>query len=198
MPETKTARIAGTAVLGALVIILDYSLKFSGLKIPFPWLPTLKFDFTGVPIALSLFLYGLPSAGVTSTVAFLGIVIRSGDLVGASMKALAEFSTVLLPGLLKALFPGRSGRLWKIVSLVSGAIIRVVVMTLASLAVFPLFYGVPLVAVVLQLPFIGVFNLVMGCLSLSLGYLVYEAIVRRVPSLVGLGANRGSKRSQQI
>jgi riboflavin transporter FmnP len=180
MPESRSVRLAGTAVLGAMVIVLDYSLKFSGLKIPFPWLPVLKFDFTGLPVALSLFLYGLPSGGVTSAIAFLGIVLRSGDFVGASMKALAEFSTVL--GI--ALFPRKSGRWGRVGSFVLGMVLRVVVMTLASLVVFPVFYGNPLAAVLLLLPLIGVFNLAIGFMNILLGYLIYEAVVRRVPSLV--------------
>ena len=61
-----TARLTGTAILAALVLVFDYTLKYSGLKIPFPWFPDLKFDFTGVPIALSLLMYGLPSATTTS------------------------------------------------------------------------------------------------------------------------------------
>ena len=77
-------------MLAALVVVFDYTLKFSGLKIPFPWLPFLKFDFTGVPITLSLLLYGLSSGATTSILACLAILVRSGDLVGATMKAIAE------------------------------------------------------------------------------------------------------------
>jgi len=182
MPEAKTVKIAGSAILSAITIILDYSMKFSGLKIPFPWLPLLKFDFTGVPIALSLFLYGLPSGAITSFIAFLGIVLRSGDFVGASMKAIAEFSTVL--GI--ALFPRRSGKLGKVGSFALGMILRVVVMTLASLVVFPVFYpqSYTIAAVLLLLPLIGIFNLIIGFMNIFLGYLVYEAVLPRVPSLV--------------
>jgi len=39
--------------------------------------------------------------------------------------------------------------------------------------------------VLLLLPVIGVFNLAIGFMNISLGYLVFEAVVRRVPSLVG-------------
>lgn len=35
----RTARLTGTAVLATLVIVFDYTLKFSCLKIPFLWLP---------------------------------------------------------------------------------------------------------------------------------------------------------------
>jgi hypothetical protein len=77
--KNRTVELTGTAILAALVIIFDYSLKYSGLKIPFPWYPNLKFDFTGIPIALSLFLYGFSSSIFTSFVAGVGIVARSGN-----------------------------------------------------------------------------------------------------------------------
>ena len=34
----------GTVLLVALTIVIDYAFKFSGLKILFPWMPTLKFE----------------------------------------------------------------------------------------------------------------------------------------------------------
>ncbi len=40
--------------MAALVIVFDYTLKYSGMKIPFPWYPNLKFDFTGVPIIMKI------------------------------------------------------------------------------------------------------------------------------------------------
>lgn len=76
----RTAVITGTAILSALVVVFDYTLKYSGLKIPFPWMPTLKFDFTGIPILLSFLMYGLPSAFTTSLIALFAIVVRSGDV----------------------------------------------------------------------------------------------------------------------
>ena len=93
--KINTRVLAGTAVLGALVVVFDYAMKYSALKIRFPWLPFLKFDFTGIPIVLSLILFGLMSSVTTSMVAFLAILASSGDVIGASMKGLAEFSTVL-------------------------------------------------------------------------------------------------------
>ena len=93
--KTKTNVLAGTAIFSALVVIFDYTLKFSGLKIPFPWAPFLRFDFTGVPIVVSFFLIDINSSLTVSLVAGLGILARSGDLLGASMKVIAEGSTVI-------------------------------------------------------------------------------------------------------
>lgn len=176
VPRLFTRRLTGTAMLAALVVVFDYGLKFSGLKIPFPWLPFLKFDFTGVPIALSLLLYGLSSGATTSIVACLAILARSGDLVGAAMKAIAEFSTVL--GIAIGLrLPGR----WKrCVSVSVGVGLRIVITTMTNLIVLPPYYGMPFNVAVGLLPMIGGFNAIQGTLTVLLGYLLYEAYVRRV------------------
>jgi len=55
--EVNTTTLAGTATLSALVVILDYALKYSNLKIPYPLLPHLKLDFTGIPIVISALLF---------------------------------------------------------------------------------------------------------------------------------------------
>ena len=172
----RTVRLTGTAVLASLVLVFDYTLKFSGLKIPFPWLPFLKFDFTGVPIALSLLLYGLPSGGVTSAVACLGIIARSGDVIGSLMKGLAEFSTIL--GM--ALSLGLSHRWRRLLSLAAGLSLRVFTMSVLNLVVLPNYYGMPYSVVVGLLPMVGVFNAMQGGITVLLGYFLYEAYTRRV------------------
>jgi len=176
MPRRFTRRITGTAVLAALVVVFDYSLKFSGLKIPFPWLPMLKFDFTGVPIALSLLLYGLSAGATTSIVASIAIIARSGDVVGAVSKAIAEFSTVL--GIAIGLrLPSR----WRMVlSIVVGVALRVVVMSATNLIVLPAYYGMPHNIVVGLMPMISVFNATQGTITVLLGFFLNEAYVRRV------------------
>jgi len=176
VPREFTRRLTGTSILAALVVVFDYGLKFSGLKIPFPWLPLLKFDFTGVPIALSLLLYGLSSGATTSIVACLAILARSGDVVGATMKGIAEFVTVL--GMAAGLhLPGR----WRmVVSVVTGVTLRIAAMSVANLIVLPAYYGMPYNVAVGLLPMIGVFNSIQGALSVSLGYLLWTAYVRRV------------------
>lgn len=171
-----TRRLTGTATLAALVVVFDYALKFSGLKIPFPWLPFLKFDFTGVPIALSLLLYGLSSGATTSVVASLAILARSGDVVGATMKGIAEFSTVL--GIAVGL--GLPGRWRTVLSVVAGVGMRIVVTTIANLIVLPPYYGMPYNVVVGLLPMIAAFNATQGSITVLLGYLLHTAYLHRV------------------
>lgn len=171
--ENKSVRLTGTAILAALVIVFDYTLKYSGLKIPFPWYPNLKFDFTGIPIALSLFLYGFPSSVTTSLIAGIGIGLRSGNLISASMKVAAELSTVL------GLHLG--DRYGKYASWGVGLVSRVLVMTVVNLYVLPSVYHVPMEAAFGLLPLIGVFNLVQGAITVGLGYFLYEAVQSRLP-----------------
>jgi riboflavin transporter FmnP len=180
----RTARLTGTAILAALVIVFDYALKFSGLKIPFPWMPFLKFDFTGVPIVVSLLLFGLSSGATTSIVACLGIVARSGDLVGGAMKSIAEFSTILgiAAGLHLGGRMGLGGKTKKLLSVAVGVATRIAVMSLWNLIVLPRYYGLPFSAAVGMLPLLGVFNGIQGAITASLGYLLYEAYVLRVPT----------------
>lgn len=174
--DDGTAKLTGTAVLSALVIVFDYTLKFSGLKIPFPWLPYLKFDFTGVPIVFALLLYGLDSGVSTSLVACLAILARSGDLVGALMKALAEVSTIL------GLYAGISlfSSCKKLYSAVLGLISRIVSMSLCNLVILPTYYGLPFQTAVNLLPLLGIFNAIQGVITTGLGFFIYNAYRRRM------------------
>jgi len=177
----RTTATAGTAVLAALVVIFDYTLKFSNLKIPFPWFPVLKFDLTGIPIALSLLLYGLRAVAATSAAALLGILARSGNLLSASMKALAELSTVLG---MAPFFRGNNS-LRRTVGVVSGLAVRAIVMSAANLIVLPTFYPkwYDLNVALLVLPLISLFNIVQGGVSIFPAYFIYKALLKVIPSL---------------
>jgi len=178
-----TRALAGTTILAALVVVFDYTLKYSGMKIPFPWFPFLKFDFTGIPIVLSLLFFGLVPGFFTSAVAFVAILSRSGDFVGSSMKSLAEFSTVF--GIFLGLKMVKRFRLFASFSF--GIASRVMLMMCVNLALIytglilvPQSYSeIPLVVVL----FTGVFNVIQGTISVIGGYLIYRVITERVPSV---------------
>jgi riboflavin transporter FmnP len=181
---SRTARLTGTAILAAMVIVFDYTLKYSGLKIPFPWMPFLKFDFTGIPIVVSLLLYGWPSSAFTSLAGTLGIVIRSGDLIGGAMKGVAEFSTSagMAVGLHVAKRTSLGDYKAKVLSVVVGLALRIVVMSGWNLIILPAYYGIPYIAAVGMLYPLGAFNSMQGGISTLLGYALYEAYTRRVPN----------------
>ena len=181
--ERKTVRLTGTAILAALAVVFDYALKFSGLKIPFPWMPFLKFDFTGVPIVTAFLMFDLTSGAFTSIVAALGIIARSGDLVGGARKGIAEISTVT--GLARGRYI--SGKLSlgtgssRLVSYVAGVALRIIIMSGWNLLVLPRYYGIPFNVAVGMLPLLALFNGMQGALTVVLGTLLHEAYVRRVP-----------------
>jgi len=183
--DTKT--LGGTVVLGALVVVFDFTMKYSALKIRFPWLPFLKFDFTGIPIVLSFLLFGLMSGVTTSTIALLAILGRSGDVIGSSMKGLAELSTILGMALGLALKSNPS-KLRKPASFILGISSRSLVMICTNLiliftGVMALYGDYAEIPVIVSL-LVGAFNAVQGSLSILGGYFIYEAIIRRIPSLV--------------
>lgn len=91
--KRKSVVIAGTALLGAIVFVLDWTFKLSGLKIPFPYFAALKFDLLGIPIVIAFFLFGLYSATTVSAIAMFSIGLR--DPFSGFMKFVAEFATIL-------------------------------------------------------------------------------------------------------
>lgn len=165
--------------MSALVVVFDYSLKFAGVKMPFPVFPVLKFDFDGIPIVLSLLLYGPYSAFATCFVAFVAILARSGAALNASMKALAEFGTIL--GLIPFYKMNSAGS--RGLAVVSGVLVRVLIMVLANLAVWPLVYQSAEAAIAF-IPFLAVFNAIAGVISISGGYLIHRALAKRAPALL--------------
>jgi riboflavin transporter FmnP len=179
--KISTRTLTGTAILGALVVVFDYALKYSNLKIPFiPPLQFLHFDFTGIPVVLSLLLFDFPSGVTTSCIAFFAIFARSGKAVSASMKAIAELSTILGMALGLRLFK-KSIKLTKAVSFVLGITFRCLIMFFANLIVQPLYYGTPFMAVLLLSPLTGLFNAIQGSIGTLGGYILYEAVIRRTP-----------------
>jgi len=168
--KINSTTLSGTALLAALVVVLDYTIKYSNLKIPFPWLPTLKFDFTGIPIALSMLLFGVIPGVFTSLVAFVAIIARSGNFVSALMKAIAELTTML--GMAIGLKIAKRFRFAFTCSI--GVALRVLIMTFFNLLLFP----------VGMIPLIGVFNVLQGAITVFGGYSIYGAIKKRVPSII--------------
>lgn len=189
--------LAGTAILAALVVVFDYTMKYSGLKIPFPWLPTLKFDFTGIPIVLSLYLFGFVSGVFTSAIAFVGILARSGDVVSSSMKALAEVSTIV--GMKLAMRVASNFR--RSAALAAGVSARSVIMAFANLLVLPAHNQIPFLLVIGISPLIVAFNVIQGSISILGGYFIYEAIKLRLPSLIHRNAKErifGGLKSESV
>jgi riboflavin transporter FmnP len=176
----KSVFVAGTALLGAVVAVLDSVVR---LKIPFPPLPYLKLDVLGVPMLLSSFLFGFFSGSITSLIAWLTIATR--DWFSGFMKFAAEFSTIMgVYIVLRARSPINAW--WKTLAMISGVLARVIVMAVANVALLPVFYASlykTYDAVIVLIPLISLFNAIQGAVSVFGGFLVYEAVVLRLPSL---------------
>ncbi len=183
--KRKSVILAGTALLGAIVAVLDWTFKIAGLKIPFPLPPLtfLKFDVMGVPMLLAYFLFGFPAGIVTSLVAFLSISLR--DPFGGFMKFLAEFATIVgVYVVLRARKPS-SDKL-KILAMFSGVVVRVTLMAVANLLLLPIFmyaFYESYLEVIVLLHLFSFFNAIQGFISVFGGFLLYEAVIRRLPSL---------------
>ena len=167
--HTKSRLIAGTALFSALVAAVEYlSLAVPILRIPFPLNPILKFDMAEIPAALSYFVFGLPVGVATSLLVPLTIIARgTTNPVGAWIKGFAVLSTVV--GF--APFAKRN----KFLAAFTAIISRVLVMTLANIAMF----GTDLWVLLLS----GVFNLIHTVLTIGGATILFEAIVLRIPQL---------------
>jgi len=77
--------------MGALAVILT----LSGIEIPFPPLPYLRFDLAEIPSILALGIFDLWSALAVATIHFIALSIFRGWILGPSMKYIAVISTIL-------------------------------------------------------------------------------------------------------
>lgn len=180
--KRKSVFIAGTALLGATVIVLDWTSKaIPGLRTPFiPPLTFLKFDVLGIPMLLAYFMFGLPSGAMSSIVAWFSISFR--DPFSGFMKFLAEFSTIM--GVYVVLRIRRpSSYWWKALSMISGVVVRVGVTAAANLLLLPIFTTTRMEFVLAWLHYFSLFNAIQGAISVFGGFLVYEAVASRLPAL---------------
>jgi len=70
--------------------------------------------------------------------------------------------------------------------MISGIVVRVAMMDIANVLLLPVFYPAfypTHIAVIILLPLISLFNMIQGSISIFGGFLLYEAVIRRLPSL---------------
>lgn len=180
-------------MFASLTVVLDVLFKYSALKIPFPPAPFLKFDLDGLPVILSLLMFG-PWAGAFSSVSLLLTIAYRGPPF-AVLKVLAEASTaagVFIAWLLTKRMgdSGKPGaRTFMITGLILGVVTRALVMLWGNWALLPLFFGQSLeeyyrMALYAALGIIVGFNAVQGAMNVAAGILVYLGIRKRLPGLI--------------
>ena len=175
--ERKSVLVAGSAILGAVVAVLEVS-RF--LRIPFPLLPYLKFDIVGVPMVVAFLSLGLISGAATSFVSLAIISFR--DPFSGFMKFIAELSTIIGAYIILRRGVGASNTI-KIFAVFSSIFSRVLVMAAANVFLFPIFRSIPVNAIIALLPYTCTFNAIQGAISIFGGLIVHEALIKRLPSL---------------
>jgi len=183
MTKRLSERIAMTSLMAAISIICE----FLPLDIPFPLMPRLTFDPTGIPLALLTLLYGLKEGTIATVITAFIISMprppfRGPNPFGGLMKGIAELSTIAGIPLSKSLFR-RHRRLFLPSLLLVCSTMRVLSMSVANYLLLPLFLKLPVnIVVSLMIP-IAIFNLIQALINItvaiSLQYKVLYFIQRR-------------------
>ena len=152
--------IAVASVLGALAATSEI-IPGPPFDVPFPLYPNISWDLTGIPIMVSLFLYG-PITGVFTCL--IGcLVIFTRNPYGGVLKVIAELATILAFIILrKGVVPNAVGAVTS----------RVLIMTVANFFLLQLFYRMSENAVVGLLIPIGVFNVTQALINIIPAYLI--------------------------
>ncbi|MDG6929011.1 MAG: hypothetical protein JRN29_03055 [Nitrososphaerota archaeon] len=134
-----TARVALAATLAALASLIS----ISGLSVPFPLMPFLRFDAAEIPDALAFLLLG-PTGGLAVTTIHwmtLNLSASFDPVVGPTMKFMAVFAT-LLGMYVGTLFLGRgsSDRRSFLSLLVWGTALRFLIMLPVTFALYYLVF----------------------------------------------------------
>ena len=162
-----TKEIAVASVLGALAFLSEVIVG-PPFDIPFPLYQRVTWDVTGIPIMISLLLYG-PLCGVYTCLIGSSIIFLRGNLSGGVFKVVAELSTLLAYSAVKSHFVNKSA-----VATVS----RVAVMTVTNYYMLQFFYNMPEAVVVGLLPVLAIFNASQALINILPAHLIH----RRLPT----------------
>jgi riboflavin transporter FmnP len=167
--------VAGTAILGAVVGILEMS-RF--MRIPFPLFPTLRFDVVGIPMVLTYLFFGFFPGAATCLISF--VIISFRNPFSGFMKCAAELATIIGVFIVlrkkRASIPLGSN----LIALVLGIISRVIVMGVINFLLLPVFLPLTPQLVMTILPLICIFNAIQGFINVFGGMLIYRAVIRRL------------------
>ncbi|MFQ6065512.1 MAG: ECF transporter S component [Candidatus Bathyarchaeia archaeon] len=162
MRKIGPQEIALASILGALSALCEI-IPGPPFDIPFPPLPRISWDITGLPMMISLLLYGPMCAIYTCIVGCLIIFLR-GNVYGGIFKVIAELATLL------AFASLRRG---VVVNSITAVTSRVAVMTIVNYYLLQLFYGMAEPLVVGLLPLIGLFNVTQALINIIPAYFIY-------------------------
>lgn len=134
--------------------------------IPFPPYPRVTWDLTGIPMMISLLLYG-PLCAVYTCVVGCSIIFLRGNISGGFFKVVAELATLLAYVAVKR----RST-----VKTVIAAAARAVIMMITSYFMLPFFYKMPEVVVIGLLPVLALFNITQALINIIPAYAIHKRL----------------------
>jgi len=157
--KLDTQQLAIASLLGALSIISELA-PGPPFDIKFPLYDRVSWDVTGIPMMISLLLYG-PSTGLYTTLVGCSVLMLRNP-AGGLFKLIAELATLFGYSILPKGIILRS-------SVATAS--RVLVMTVANYVLLQAFYRLPESVVISLLPVLAVFN-------------ISQALINIVPSLM--------------
>ena len=158
--KLDTRQLAIASLLGALSIISELA-PGPPFDIKFPLYDRVSWDVTGIPMMISLLLYG-PTTGLYTTLVGCSVLMLRNP-TGGLFKLIAELATLFGYSILS-----KEGVILRS-SLATAS--RVLVMTVANYVLLQAFYRIPESVVVGLLPVLAVFN-------------ISQALINIVPSLM--------------
>ncbi len=161
----KTREVAAASLLGALAALWEI-IPGPPFDVPFPLYPRISWDLTGIPIMISLFFYG-PISGVYTCLIGCSIIFLRGNVFGGALKLIAELVTLLGFVVLKKNLVLKS---------ILAVVTRVVVMTVTSYYLMPVFLPISTSSVVSLLVPLAVFNVTQALINIIPSYLIYSRI----------------------
>lgn len=171
------------ASLTALAVVL----KLRFFEIPYPPAPFLKYDISGIPLALIAFI-SLKYTPPALLLYFIIPVLVGADPIGMAMKCLAEASTFTPLTLLYKKTPGKTdsrGRF--ILVVVLSAVSRAGIMAIANYVVTPYWllwarwattFEDAYAKTLVYLPHVVIFNATLALIVSSLSIVIYNVVKR--------------------
>ena len=164
----NSREVAAASILGGLAALFEI-IPGPPFDIPFPLYPRISWDLTGIPMMVSLFLYG-PIAGVYTSLVGVSIIFFRGNIAGGVFKLVAELTTLLAYAVIRRGF---------VLGSIVAVAVRVLAMTIVNYYLLQFFYGMPEPVVVGLLAPIGVFNVTQALINIIPAYLIYKRISKK-------------------
>jgi riboflavin transporter FmnP len=167
LEKMGTKEIAAASLLGALSALWEV-IPGPPFDIPFPLYSKISLDLTGIPMMISLMLYG-PLCAVYTCLIGCSIIFLRGNVPGGTLKLIAELATLFGYALLKK---------GVVLNSIAAVMSRVGTMTLANYCLLQLFYLIPASVVVGLLAPIALFNVAQALINIVPAYLIYLRVMK--------------------